>query len=152
MFGKDEAKEKFDDFLLIMDDQLEAVDSEAGKRDIPLAVDMECLENLEKLFFQVTENCSEDEKQGWIVTFSRYVGEIVRETFNGKWNLSLEDPKNIYFNTPVIINHTRIENLQFSPIFAMRALSLRKKMGLLRKIIMADIKPRQLNIDHLEEK
>jgi hypothetical protein len=113
---------------------------------------MGSLENLERLFFQVTENCSEDEKQGWIVTFARYVGEIVRETFNGKWHLSLEDPKNIYFNTPVIINHTKIENLQFSPIFAVRALSLRKKSGLLRKIVMADIKPRELNIDHLEEK
>ena len=152
MFNKDEAKEKFDNFLFIMDDQLEAVESEAEKRDIPIAVDMGSLENLERLFFQVTENCSEDEKQGWIVTFARYVGEIVRETFNGKWHLSLEDPKNIYFNTPVIINHTKIENLQFSPIFAVRALSLRKKSGLLRKIVMADIKPRELNIDHLEEK
>lgn len=152
MFNKDDAKEKFDNFLFLMDEQLDAVESEAQERGIPLAVDMDSLENLEKLFFQVTEDCSVEEKQGWIVTFARYVGEIVRETFDGNWHLSLEDPKNIYFNTPVIVNHAQIENLQFSPIFAMRALSLRKKSGLLRQIIMADIKPRELNIDHLEEK
>jgi hypothetical protein len=152
MFNKDDAKEKFDNFLFLMDDQLEAVESEAQERAIPLTVDMDSLENLEKLFFQVTKDCSEEEKQGWIVTFARYLGEIVRGTFDGKWHLSLEDPKNIFFNTPVIINHTQIENLQFSPIFTIRALSLRKKSGLLRQIIMADIKPRELNIAHLEEK
>jgi hypothetical protein len=135
-----------------MDDQIEAVESEAEKRGIPLDLDIENLENLEKLFFQVTESCTEYEKQGWIVTFARYVGEIIRLSFGGKWHLSLEDPKNIYFNTPVIIDHTSIDGLEFSPIFAMRALSLRRKSGLLRKIIMADIKPRELNIDYLEEK
>ena len=152
MLNNDKAKDKFDHFLFIMDDQLEAVESEAEKRNIPLALDMASLENLEELFFQVTEDCSTDEKQGWVVTFARYVGEIVRETFDGKWHLSGEDPRNIYFDTPVIINHTKIENLQFSPIFAVRAVSLRNKRGLLRSIIMADITPRELNIDHLEEK
>ena len=152
MFEKAEAEEVFDNFLFIMDDQIETLELEAEKRDISLDLDMENLENLEKLFFEVTKNCTEDDKQGWIVTFARYVGEIVIASFGGKWHLSLDDPKDIYFNTPVIINHTDIDNLEFSPLFAMRALSLRKKSGLLRKIIMADIKPREVDIDYLEEK
>lgn len=152
MIEKKDAKEKFDNFLFIMDDQIEAVEAEAEKKDIPLTLTMDSLENLEELFFQVTEHCGEDEKQGWIVTFARYLGEIVRLTFDGNWHLSWDDPKNIYFNTPVIINHTKIKDLEFSPIFAMRALSLRKKKGLLRKIVMADIQPRELDIDYLEEK
>lgn len=147
-----EAKEKFDDFLMIMDDQLETLQEEAENKNIILEPTMDGLENLEKLFFEITKSADEEEERGWIVTFARYLGEIVRTTYYGKWHLSLDDPKNLYYNTPVIVNHTKVEGLEFSPIYAMRALSIRKKNGLLRKIVMADIKPRELEIDHLEEK
>lgn len=152
MIDIDEAREKFDNFLMIMDDQLEAIEAEARSRGIALELTIDSLENLEKLFFDVTKNSSEEEKQGWIVTFSRYLGEIARVNYSGEWKLSLEDPKNVHYNTPVIINHTKMQGLEFSPIHAMRALSLRKKIGMLRQILMADIQPRRLGIDHLEER
>jgi len=63
----------------------------------------------------------------------------------------LDDPKNVYYNSPVIVDHTAIVGLEFSPIFAMQAVWLRRKPGLLRQIIMADIEPVDLNIDHLIE-
>lgn len=151
IFNVKEAREKFDDFLLIMDDPIEMIEAEAKKKNICLVLDMKSLENPEELFFQVIGSCDDDGKLGWMVSFARYLGEIVITSFHGNWQLSLDDPKDIYFNTPVIVNHATFDNLQFSPIFAIRALSLRRKNGLLRQIIMADITPRELNIDHLEE-
>lgn len=144
-------KDDFDKFLILMDDQLDTVEVEANKRGFSINLTMESLENLEKTFLSVVADCTDDEKDGWIVTFARYVGEIVRICFNGKWHLSSDDPTNIYYNTPVIINHTTIDGLEFSPIFAVRALSIRKRLGLLRQIIMADVAPVPLDIDYLRE-
>lgn len=147
-----QAKADFDDFLFSMDDQLEALEAEAEKRGVSLDVGIDSLEALENLFFLLTDSSDNDERDSLIVTFARYVGEIVRETYQGKWALSLDDPKSIYFNMPVIVNHTSIPGIEFSPIHAMRALSLRRKHGLLRKIINASVQPRELGIDNMEEK
>ena len=144
-------KSNFEKFLSLMDDQLEAVENEANKRGLPIDLAMDSLENLEKTFLSVINDCTEEEKDGWIITFARYIGEIVRICFSGQWHLSSDDPKNIYYNTPVIVNHTKIAGLEFSPIFAIRALSIRKRKGLLRQIIMADVAPTPLNIDYLRE-
>lgn len=144
-------RDNFEKFLILMDDQLEAVENEANKRGLPVDLAMDSLENLEKTFLSVINDCTEEEKDGWIVTFARYIGEIVRICFNGQWHLSSDDPKNIYYNTPVIVNHTQVEGLEFSPIFAIRALSIRKRIGILRQIIMADVAPVPLNIEYLRE-
>lgn len=50
MLNKKEALDQFDDFLMIMDDQLEALEEEAEKRGIELDCSNESLHNLEKLF------------------------------------------------------------------------------------------------------
>lgn len=152
MIDTTKAKEDFDNFLFTMDDQLEAIEAEARDRGINIELTVDSLENLESLFFALAEKSNDDERESLIVSFARYVGEIVRTTYNGRWHLPLDDPKNINYNLPVIIGHTPIPELEFSPIFALRALWLRKKRGLLRQIIMADIKPPTLDIDSLEEK
>ena len=99
----------------------------------------------------IIEDCTKEENDGWIVAFARYIGEIVRIRFNGQWHLSSDSPEDVYYNTPVIVNHTEIERLEFSPTFAIRALSIRKRIGLLHQIIMADIEPIPLEIEHLRE-
>lgn len=134
-----------------MDDQMDALDHEAERHGIQLDVTMNSLEKLESLFLKLADNADEDTRGSLIVTFARYVGEIVSTSYGGKWKLSLEDHKNVYYNSPVIVDHTAKAGLEFSPIFAMRAVWLRRKPGLLRKIIMADIEPGDLNIDHLIE-
>ncbi|WBS04786.1 hypothetical protein OU994_11155 [Pseudoduganella sp. SL102] len=147
MLDINRAKEAFDNFLFIMEDRLEAIEAEGEKHGISLEPTMDSLEKLELLFFKLSENITEDERNSLIVSFARYVGEIVRITYNGKWHLSLADPKNIYYNYPVLIGHTPIDGLAFSPIHTMRVVWLRKKQGLLRRIIMADIKPRDFHFE-----
>ena len=76
----------------------------------------------------------------------------MRETFGGKWHIPLDNPKNINFNTPVIIGHTKIDGLEFPALSVMHAYSLRKRPGFLRKAVMSQVEPRSVKIDHLEEK
>lgn len=147
----DQALEVFDDFLMIMDDQMEALEADGERYGICLQPTMDNLEKLELLFFKMAEHATEDDLSRMFVYFARYVGEIVRAEFKGRWHLALDDPRNVYYNTPVIIDHTPIAELEFSPISAMRALWLRKRHGLLRQIVMSDIQPRILDIDHLIE-
>lgn len=97
------------------------------------------------------KDLNEGDKKGLIVLFARYLGEIVRTSYGGKWHLSIEDEKNIYFNTPVIVGHSEIKGLEFSPIFTMRSYSLKKKKGTLLRAIMAHVFPKSPNIDHLME-
>lgn len=144
-------RDNFEHFLILMDDQLEAVENESNKRGFSIDLTMNSLENIEKVFLSIIEDYTEEETDGWIAAFARYIGEIVRIRFDGQWHLSSDSPKDVYYNTPVIVNHTEIEGLEFSPIFAIRALSIRKRIGLLHQIIMTDIEPVPLEIEHLRE-
>lgn len=144
--------EKFNRFIFIMDDQLEALEEIAESHGIDLTLDLESLEKLEQLFDAMTLNSSKEEKNELSITFGRYLGEIVIKTFGGKWHLPLENPKNINFNTPVIIGHTKINGLEFPALDVMHAYSLRKKSGMLRRAVMSQTAPKAPDIDHLEEK
>lgn len=145
-------REKFDHFIFIMEDQLEALEEKAESFGYTLTRDMSSLETLEEFFDKLTANLSKEEKNELSITFGRYLGEIVRETFGGKWHLPLDDKKNVNFNTPVIVGHTNIDGLEFPALGVMHAFSLRKKAGLLRRAIMSQIEPKAVEIDHLEEK
>jgi hypothetical protein len=143
---------KFDHFLMIMDDQLEAFEDKAKDYGIALTREPESFDKLESLFDKMTEGADKEIKTNLVITFGRYLGEIVRESFGGKWELPLGDPRNINFNTPVIIGHTAAAGVQFSPISVMHAYSLRKRAGLLRTAAMSQVKPQPPDIDHMEEK
>jgi hypothetical protein len=86
-----------------------------------------------------------------IVILGRYLGESVRMKYGGKWVLPLDDNKNINFNTPVIVGHSSVADLEFSPFFTMRAYFLRRKHGTLQKAIDAQIKPHHANLSDLIE-
>lgn len=145
-------REQFDRFIFIMEDQLEALEEKAESLGFTLPRDMSSLEKLEEFFEMLTTNSSREEKNELSVTFGRYLGEIVIKTFGGKWHLSLDDKKNINFNTPVVVGHTDIEGLEFPALGVMHAFSLRKKTGLLRGAVMSHVEPKSVDIDHLEEK
>ncbi|MFJ4156871.1 hypothetical protein ACIPZF_19005 [Pseudomonas sp. NPDC089752] len=140
-FDKIKAEEKFDDFLMAMDGQLEWLEEEASKLGVALSISPDTPELLESLFDKMSTSMSKDDIAGLLVVFGRYLGEYVRTTFGGKWELSLDDPKNINFNTPVIVQHSKFEGLEFSPIRAIRAYHLRKKTGLIRQIVDEDVTP-----------
>lgn len=141
-----DAEADFDDFLMAMDDQLKWLEREASRLGLELDISQSTPELLELLFDRMAEGMTDDDKDRLLVIFGRYLGEFVRLTFGGKWALPLDDEKNINFNTPVIVEHSKFEGLEFSPIRTMRAYSLRKKPGMIRKIIQSDIDPQILDL------
>jgi hypothetical protein len=151
MFDKNEALEKFDDFLMIFDDQTDALESDADTRGIKLDFSLSSLAKLEQLFPMMAEGVDKDMTNRLIVYFGRYLGEIVRTNYGGKWHLPLDDPKSVNFNTPVIVGHTPIEGLEFAPIGMMRAFALKRQPGMLWRAIDADINPRRIDLSDLIE-
>ena len=151
MFDKKEALEKFDDFLMIFDEQTDALENDAASRGIQLDFSISSLEKLEQLFPMMAEGADKDTTNQLIVYFARYLGEIVRNNYEGKWHLSLEDPKNVNFNTPVIVGHTPIEGLEFAPIGIMRAFALKRRPGMLLRAINAQINPKPVDLSDLVE-
>ncbi len=145
-----EAKEKFEKFLMEMDDQLESLEDIASSKNINLDLTISSVDKLEKLFNLMATNLDKNTKDSLIVTFARYLGEIVRNTYGGQWTLPLDDPKNINFNTPVITGHTQ-GGLEFAPISVMRAFALRRNPGTLKRAIDADININPVDLNGLIE-
>ncbi|VWC18515.1 hypothetical protein BLA13014_05590 [Burkholderia aenigmatica] len=150
-FDRNAAEEKFDDFLMVMDEQLDWLSDEAKRRGIELKVGLDDLPNLEKLFDLLSDGKEKDYVSGLVVTFARYLGEIVRECYGGKWALPLDDEKNINFNSPVIVGHTSIEGLEFAPLSVMRAYALRRKPGTLQRAVSAQVNPKPVDLSGLAE-
>lgn len=150
--NKNDAKEKFDKFIFILEDQITALEERGESYGVLLTRDMSSLEKLEELFDEMTVSSSKEERDELSISFGRYLGEIVRETFGGMWHLPLDDPRNINFNTPVIVGHTNLDGLEFPALGVMRAYSLRGKRGLLRRSIMSQVEPIAADIDHMMEK
>lgn len=151
MFDKKKALEDFDDFLMIMDEQLDALENDAEARGIKLDFSLSSLAKLEELFLKMANGADKDMRDRLIVYFARYLGEIVRTNYGGEWQLSLDDPKNVNFNTPVIVGHTPIQGLEFSPIGIMRAFALKRRPAMLWTAIDADINPSPLDLSGLTE-
>jgi hypothetical protein len=136
---------------MVMDDQLEALERDAERFGISLDYSMASLASLETLFDKMAVGLGKEEMDRLIVYFSRYLGEVVCRTYNGKWVLSLDDPRNVYFNTPVIVGHSSVPGLDFSPLGVMRAYSLRRQRGVLYRAIDADVNPSPLDLSDLLE-
>lgn len=151
-FDKRKAEDDFDEFIFIMDDQLEWLEAEAERRGIHLTRNTMCFPMLESLFDLMSKGQSKDMVSRLIITFARYLGEAVRGAYGGKWTLPLDDPKNVNFNTPVITGHCSTEGLEFSPILVMRAYSIRHIKGLLKRAVDADINPSPLDLSDLIKK
>jgi len=150
--SREQALDDFDNFLMVMDDQLEALQEEATRRRLILDFSLDDLERLEKLFDLMTDGVDNDTRSSLIVSFGRHLGEVVRMNYRGRWCVPLDDAKNVNFNKPVIIGHTKIEGLEFAPLTVMRAYSLRKKPGTLRCAVDADVNPQILDLSELIEK
>lgn len=147
----DEAREAFDQFLMLMDGQIEWLVAQARMHGIDLDGSLPSLDRLEHLHDAMGATLSEDEHDALRVVFARYLGETVRTEFGGKWTLPLDDPKDIHFNRPVIVGHSRYPLCEFSPIHAIRAYSLRRRPGLIRSIVASSVNPQILDLSDLVE-
>jgi len=146
-----EAREAFDQFLMLMDGQIEWLVAQARIHGISLDGSPESLDRLERLHDLMAVTRSEDERDSLRVVLARYLGETVRLIHGGKWVLPLDDPREVNFNRPVIVGHSRYPLCEFSPIHAIRAYSLRRRPGLIRSIVANSVNPQILDLSDLAE-
>jgi hypothetical protein len=143
--NRDEARQRFDDFLLVMDEQLHALEQDAARVGLPLALGTDTPEQLEAVFDALAQGLSrEKDPATWgslLVYVGRYLGEWVRQTVGGRWELPLDDVRNVNFNTPVIVGHSPVQGLDLAPISLVRAYGLRRQRGTLRRGVMAQVCP-----------
>lgn len=149
--NRNEAEEKFDEFLMVMDDQLDYLQGEAEKHGITLDLSGKDIENLEKLFDAMSSGIDSETRAGLVVVFARHLGEVFRINHGGEWRLPLDDEKNVNYNTPVIAGFGTIEGLEFAPISVVRAYSLRKKPGTMKRAVDAVANPQPLDLSGLVE-
>ncbi len=140
----------FEQFLIIMDDQLESLEEDAKKFGISLDLSVSSINKLELLFELMAENADKDTVDSLVVYFGRYLGEIVIHNYGGQWELPLDDPNNVNYNTPVITGHSQ-KGLEFAPLSVIRSFSLRRVENTLQRAIDADMKIRPLDLSNLIE-
>jgi len=150
-FNPEQAQEIFEQFLIIMDDQIEWLVAQAQVRGIDLDGSLENLDRLEVLYTTMAATLPVDEQDALRVVFARYLGDVVRQRHGGKWILLLDDPKDISFNMPVVVGHSSCPWLEFNPIHAMRAYSLRPRPGMIRSIVAHSVDPQVLDLSDLME-
>jgi hypothetical protein len=143
------ALERFDDFIIEMEDQLDALHELAVVYGMALDMSAEDFERLERLFDLVADVVDSERRKDLVVSFARYLGELVCSLFGGKWILALSDETSAYYNQPVIVGHGVTPDVEFSPIMTMRAYSLKKRPGTIRRAVMAHIRPEPLDLSHL---
>ncbi len=147
----DEAGEAFDQFLMLMDGQNEWLVVQARIHGIALDGSPESLDRLERLHDLMAVTLSDDERDSLRIILARYLGETVRVLHGGRWDLPLDDPRDVNFNRPVIVGHSRHPLCEFSPVHAIRAYSLRRRPGLIRSIVASSVNPQILDLSDLPE-
>lgn len=150
-FDSSAALKQFDDFIFSMSDQIEGLESLAEESEFDLQVDIVCLDTLERLFDVLAPVTADIEtKNGMIVTFGRYLGEIFRTAYGGKWTVFLENEKDINFNQPVIVRGSEVD-AAFAPLSVVRAYALRRKSGTLSRAVRGQIDFHPVNLEKLIE-
>lgn len=150
-FDHDQACVTFDEFLMIMDDQIEWLLGEAVNHRIILDGTTESLDRLESLYDLMAVGKDEEDCSALRVVLGRYLGEHVRKHYGGQWTLPLDDPKSVNFNVPVIVGHSSCAWLEFNPIRTLLAYSLRQCAGSIRSIVDASVNPVMLDLKELSE-
>ncbi len=148
---KEEAQERFDAFLMDMDEQLEWLEDEAEQHGISFDSTPDDFEKLEQLFDLMSSNQEKEYVSKLTTTFARQLGEVVRLNYGGKWVLALEEEKSPHFNMPVIVGHTPVQGVEFAPILVMRAYALRRKKGTLKRAVDAQVDPKPLDLSGMVE-
>ncbi|KAA9001554.1 hypothetical protein FJU31_06260 [Stenotrophomonas cyclobalanopsidis] len=147
----DEAREAFEQFLILMDDQIEWLVEQARDQDIVLDGSLQSFDSLESLYASMSATLTQDERAALRVVFARYLGDSVRELYGGQWTLPLDDVRDISFNMPVIVGHSTCPWLEFNPIHTMLAFSLRQESGMIRRVVAHSVDPQILDLSDLAE-
>lgn len=150
-FNLEEAREAFEQFLILMDDQIGWLVEQALDQDIVLDGSLQSFDRLESLYASTSATLTQDDRSALRVVFARYLGDSVRELYGGQWTLPLDDARDISFNMPVIVGHSTCPWLEFNPIHTMLAFSLRQETGMIRRVVAHSVDPQILDLSDLTE-
>jgi hypothetical protein len=141
---KEKALDDFEMFLFHMDDLLESFVGRAEQQGIILDYSIDSLDKLQVIASDVMAKPQSD----FHGNASKYLGEVVRKNFGGKWVLSLDMKENsLYYGKPVLIGFSK-HDTQFSPYSVMRSVLLRPNRSL-KEIVLYSVNPVPLDLSHL---
>ena len=127
--------EKFQKFVFEMDDALENFTRKAINRGLKLDYSIDSLDILEKYIDgHIPESASIEE----MTRASRYLGEVFRKNIGGRWDLCLDNPKNINYKLPIINNFSELD-IEFCPLAILDNYVTRKKRGLIKRAVLSNL-------------
>lgn len=103
MVAQENQGDWFEEWLMILPDELEKLQKKLGHLDLDYTP-----ESLLRLEAWILENYSspdailKDEEKMTLDGLLRYVGEVFKIHLQGRWNVKQEDPEYIFYNLPVI--------------------------------------------------
>lgn len=127
--------EKFQQFVFEMDDVLEGFIAASSEQGFTFDYSVSSLDALESY---IEENIGSKEEINSITRVSRYLGEVFRKNLGGRWDLSLDDPKNINYKLPIINEFSELD-LEFCPVAIIGNFVVSRKTGMIRKAVESNL-------------
>lgn len=135
--------EKFEQFLVEMDDVLKGFLYQASAAGFSLDYSLESLDILEAFYLRVKRDEAEREK--FIQRAARYLGETVRRRYGGKWCLEIDNPKHLFYGLPILTGHAP-STVKLCPHQIFRMFTKGKPAGFLRQVVASQVDPVPLQI------
>jgi hypothetical protein len=105
MSQDDERRDRFELWLMDMDDALERFMDQVPEVREKLDYSAESLDVLEKWLLErypTFEAIIADSEKDMLDGMARYVGETFRKNLGGIWDIVLDDPKNVWYRLPIV--------------------------------------------------
>jgi hypothetical protein len=142
---KTERLEQFNLWVFEMDDQLENF-----RQSLPVNIiskldySISSLDSIEKWIldnYSTHQELLKKENGAVVDGLARYIGETFRKNIGGHWSIDLDNPKNAYFNLPVITGFEHIA----SPVcpHTMTTTAANRRTGNLLSSILIRLKEKQ---------
>lgn len=122
-FPKEKLQDKFDMFMFNLSDYLENFISKLDSKGYKLNYSISSLSVLQDYIINEKITINDDD----VNDAGCYFGEVVRRNYGGKWICNLDNTKSVSYGKPVIIGHTKPQDLILSPIDSVLILIIRPR-------------------------
>ncbi|TNH22369.1 hypothetical protein [Testudinibacter sp. TR-2022] len=141
-----ELEEKFENFIINIDDYLENFIEKVHQKGYDLDFSIDSLQTLEKyLIGEKIDKNSDDVNDA-----AAYFGEVVRMNYGGQWICNLDKENNsLYYGLPVITGLGKVKDVLLSPFTSVKSLLLRPRENHFKTIIDNHISPKLLDLDDI---
>ena len=143
--GKRIKIELFEEFLFNMDEMLDHLVNDAARSGLDLDFSLHSLSSLEEYIFGTMPAMNAPERKQLSVSASRYLGEVVRRCYGGKWMLNIDDEKDLNYGQYVIVGHNA-HQLEFNPHSKIKMLLMKRSSGFLKYVVSNQISPVEIKI------